>query len=96
MTTVETDTKPLIDVRTIPPVERHPKIFGMLDALAEGGALIIINDHDPRPLHYQLETRYPGEFTWDYLDQGPDVWRVEIGRQQATGCDCCCGSSSGH
>ncbi|KRD60523.1 hypothetical protein N184_06785 [Sinorhizobium sp. GL28] len=90
MTIAETD-KPFIDVRTIPPVERHPKIFGMLNALAEGGAFIIINDHDPRPLHYQLETRYPGEFTWEYLEQGPAVWRVEIGRQQSSGCDCCCG-----
>ncbi|OMQ46379.1 DUF2249 domain-containing protein [Ensifer sp. 1H6] len=96
MTTAETETKHFIDVRTIPPVERHPKIFGMLNALAEGGSFIIVNDHDPRPLHYQLESRYPGEFTWDYLEQGPDVWRVEIGRQQASGCDCCCGSSSGH
>ena len=42
MTIAETD-KPFIDVRTIPPVERHPKIFGMLNALAEGGAFIIIN-----------------------------------------------------
>ena len=71
MTIAETD-KPFIDVRTIPPVERHPKIFGMLNALAEGGAFIIVNDHDPRPLHYQLETRYPGEFTWEYLEQGPE------------------------
>ncbi len=73
-------SKPLIDVRTIPPHQRHPMIFGMIDDLPAGESFLIVSDHPPRPLHYQLETRYPGLFSWDYLEEGPDVWRVEIGR----------------
>ena len=73
-------SKPLIGVRTIPPNERHPAIFGMIDSLAAGESFLIVSDHAPRPLHYQLETRYPGQFSWDYIEEGPDVWRVEIGR----------------
>lgn len=80
-----------IDVRTLPPFERHPKIFGTLHTLTPGAGLHITSDHEPRPLQYQLETALPGKFSWEYLEQGPDVWRVEIIRLDS-GCDCCCGS----
>ncbi|AJD46125.1 DUF2249 domain-containing protein [Rhizobium sp. SEMIA 4085] len=89
--TITESKKPLIDVRTLAPAERHPRIFNTLNALAPGGSLLIASDHDPRPLHYQLETGYPGKFAWEYLEQGPEVWRVEIARLES-GCDCCCGS----
>ena len=83
---------PSIDVRTLPPSHRHPTIFGVLTALAPGGAMHVTSDHDPRPLHYQIETRYPEQFDWRYLQQGPEVWKVEIRRQESSGCECCCGS----
>jgi uncharacterized protein (DUF2249 family) len=41
---------------------------------------VLVNDHDPKPLRYQLEAEHAGRFTWDYLKAGPDVWRVRIGR----------------
>jgi len=41
---------------------------------------VLVNDHDPKPLYYQLSAENPGEFSWVYLEQGPDVWRVRIGR----------------
>ena len=44
---------------------------------------MLINDHDPKPLRYQFEAQYPGEFTWDYLQTGPKAWRVRIGRAAA-------------
>lgn len=70
-----------IDVRTIPPRERHPKIFQTFDALASGEALTIVNDHDPRPLRYQFAAERPDTFEWTYLEEGPDVWRVRIDRR---------------
>jgi len=39
-----------------------------------------VNDHDPKPLYYQLEAEYPKQFSWTYLESGPTVWRVEIGK----------------
>lgn len=92
--TEQNQEKPSIDVRVIPPRERHPRIFGMLGALLPGTSMLITSDHDPRPLHYQLETNFPGQFGWDYLEQGPEVWRVEIDRLEDGGCDCCCGSDN--
>jgi len=72
-----------IDVRTVPPRERHPRIFALANALEIGDAFVIVNDHDPMPLHYQLQAEYPGQFSWTYLESGPEVWRVELGRQAA-------------
>ncbi|MDX0763778.1 DUF2249 domain-containing protein [Sinorhizobium medicae] len=92
-TMTETQQKPSIDVRTVPPRERHPRIFGLLGTLPAGGSMLITSDHDPRPLHYQLHTNFPGEFGWDYLEEGPEIWRVEIARLgNGSACECCCGS----
>ena len=74
-----TDPKKLeLDVRPIPPREKHPKIFLTFDQLPEGGSFILINDHDPKPLYYQFEAERPGGFGWEYLEKGPAVWKVEI------------------
>ena len=48
--------------------------------LAAGGGFELVNDHDPKPLYYQFEAEHPGQFTWEYLEQGPEVWRVRISR----------------
>lgn len=69
-----------VDVRTIIPRERHPLIFTTFDALAPGEAFELINDHDPKPLYYQLAAERPGRLQWQYLEQGPEVWRVQVGR----------------
>ena len=69
-----------VDVRALPPPQRHQKIFQLVDALAPGGAFVLINDHDPKPLYYQLEAERPRQFSWTYLERGPDVWQVKIGR----------------
>ena len=91
MSETEIVSQPQLDVRVIPPVERHARIFGIALAMAEGQSFIIVNDHDPRPLRHQMEAGYPGLFDWQYLQEGPDIWRVEIKRLQSSGCDCCCG-----
>lgn len=67
-----------VDVRPIPPFQKHPTIFGAFAGLGSGEAMILINDHDPKPLYYQFAAEMPGKFQWTYLEQGPSVWRVEI------------------
>lgn len=69
-----------VDVRAIPPRDRHPLIFTTFDALRPGEAMVLVNDHDPRPLHYQFMAERTGLFDWTYLEQGPEVWRVQIGK----------------
>jgi uncharacterized protein (DUF2249 family) len=70
----------LIDVRAVPPVQRHPLIFGTFDALATGQALEIVNDHDPVPLHHQFQQTRGGQFDWQYLKAGPQLWQVRVVR----------------
>jgi len=69
-----------IDVRTVPPRDRHPMIFQTWWELNPGELLELVNDHDPKPLYHQFAAEHDGAFTWEYQEQGPDVWRVHIGK----------------
>lgn len=69
-----------IDVRTIHPRERHPLLFKTFDEMDAGQAFELVNDHDPKPLFYQFQAERPGEVEWEYLEQGPETWRVRIGK----------------
>lgn len=40
----------------------------------------LTNDHDPRPLFYQFQIEREGTFSWEYLEKGPELWRVAIGK----------------
>lgn len=87
-----------IDVRTIAPRDRHPLIFSTFGGLAAGEAMELVNDHDPRPLYYQFDAQLPGQFSWEYLEQGPDTWRVAITRTgpgASHGNGSCCGGCGG-
>ena len=67
-----------LDVRPIPPREKHPTIFSTFDKLETGQSMLLINDHDPRPLRYQLMAERADKFEWNYEAEGPEVWRVRI------------------
>jgi len=75
-----------LDARAIPHAGRHARIFEAVDALEPGESFVLLNDHDPKPLRFQLEAREPGQIGWDYLAQGPEIWRIRISR---TGGHCC-------
>ncbi|MBD9698399.1 DUF2249 domain-containing protein [Flavimobilis sp. GY10621] len=72
-----------LDVRNDVPQRRHELILQTYHDLQAGTAFELVNDHDPKPLWYQFDAEFPGQFTWEYLEQGPDVWRVRIGRPAA-------------
>jgi uncharacterized protein (DUF2249 family) len=48
-----TDTT--LDVREIPPAQRHPKIHDTFTDLDNGETLTLINDHEPKPLFYEMQ-----------------------------------------
>ena len=66
---MNTPSQSTIDVRTIVPQERHTRIFSTFTALPPGGALELVNDHDPAPLHREFSVGFPGRFTWQYIEQ---------------------------
>ena len=99
MQTTDTTTT-TIDVRSIAPRERHARIFAQFDALPVGGAMQLVNDHDPRPLRYQLQERSTAGFDWVYLASGPEVWGVEIRKTASASAavdsgSCCSGGACG-
>ena len=71
----------ILDVRREPRARRHQLIFDSYSALPDGVAFVLVNDHDPKPLKRQFEAKHAGQFTWEYLAQGPGVWLVRIGRR---------------
>lgn len=76
-------SEPNLDVRDEPPARRHELILSTYTDLGPGAAFVLVNDHDPKPLYYQFAAEYPDRFTWEYLETGPQVWRVRIGRPVA-------------
>ncbi|MBB1285091.1 iron-sulfur cluster repair di-iron protein [Flavisolibacter sp. BT320] len=68
----------VLNVTLIEPRYKHPTIFRHFDELKGGEAFQILNDHDPKPLYYQLIAERGNIFTWEYLEQGPTWWRVQI------------------
>jgi len=85
-----------LDLRTIAPRDRHPLIFSTFAKLDVGQALELVNDHDPRPLQSQFQIERPGQFSWNYLEQGPATWRVAITKTaSAAKAGQCCGGCGG-
>ena len=67
-------------------------IFETFEALDAGAGFELVNDHDPKPLYYQLAAERPGEFTWKDIEAGPEVWLVRIWRSAARAAGRGCGS----
>lgn len=72
-----------LDVRVIPPRLKHPTIFQTFNALHAGESFTLVNDHDPKPLYYQFSHEMAGKFEWEYVEEGPDIWKVRIGKPRA-------------
>ncbi len=64
-----------------PPKEKHPTILNTFESLNPGEFMLLINDHDPKPLRYQFMIEKPDEFSWEYLEEGPEIWKVAIGKK---------------
>lgn len=70
----------ILDLREVPRPERHPLVFGRLDALAVGESFELINDHDPIPLHRQIDATRPGQAEWCYLERRPEFFHIRVRR----------------
>ena len=71
---------PVLDVRPIPHAIRHATVLGAFDALAPGAAMDLLAPHNPLPLLHQLSERNGGRLGVEYLQEGPDVWRLRLTR----------------
>lgn len=69
---------PVLDVREVPHAIRHATVFGAFDAVGPGSALVLVAPHDPLPLLTQLNERTGGRMAVDYLERGPQAWRLRL------------------
>lgn len=79
----EAATVPELDARTIPHAIRHATVFGALEAVQPAAGLILVAPHDPLPLLDQIEQRWPSGFAVEYLQRGPEAWRLRLTRAVA-------------
>ena len=68
----------VVNVPALEPKLKHPTIFKVFDELEAGDSMIIHNDHDPKPVYYQLLGERGDIFTWEYLQQGPQWWDIRV------------------
>ncbi|MDQ2074317.1 DUF2249 domain-containing protein [Haloarcula sp. NS06] len=73
-----------LDVRDLPPAQRHEQIFEAYAELDTGSGFVLVNDHDPKPLYHQFEAEAGPEFRWSYRQQNPGEFRVLIGKAETT------------
>lgn len=66
------------DMRPFPATERHEMFYKAFADTKPGEAFEFVNDHDPKPLYYQMEAESSDPFRWEYLDKGPEVWKVRV------------------
>lgn len=78
------EPEPELDARAVPHAIRHATIFGALDAVRVGSSLVLVAPHDPLPLLAQLERRAPDAFAVDYVERGPEAWRLRFRRRLPT------------
>lgn len=69
-----------IDVRPYHSATRHDIFFQSFDELKPGESFTFINDHDPKPLYYQIEAESKEPFAWEYLQEGPEEWEVKVSK----------------
>lgn len=74
------DWKVTVDAREYVPRDKHRVIFETFDELLPGESMLLVNDHDPKPLQYQFMMERANSFGWKYLEEGPEVWQVQISR----------------
>jgi regulator of cell morphogenesis and NO signaling len=71
----------LIDVTKIEPRYRHNLILGTFEKLSAGESFRISNDHNPKPLYYEMREQWGEAVAWEYLQNGPETWEVRIGKK---------------
>ncbi len=68
----------ILNATLLEPRVKHQTIFARFEELKSGESFILLNDHDPKPLYYQMEAESKEPFKWEYLEKGPDDWKVRV------------------
>ena len=68
-----------IDIRELDPFVRYPIVAATFEDLISSEKLELTNNHDLQHLlKYKFTLDYPDEYDYEYIEQGPAVWKVLI------------------
>ncbi|MFC6615623.1 DUF2249 domain-containing protein [Halopenitus salinus] len=75
---------PTLDVRDVPPVDRHDRIHDAFAAMEPGETLTIVNDHEPKPLFYEMaaEVEAFDEEGYAVTREAADEFRAEFPKRE--------------
>lgn len=77
---METIRKNVINVQELEPSLRHDTIFEVFEGLSEGESLLIRNNHDPKPVYFQMLEIFGDTFLWEYEKEGPELWEISVAK----------------
>lgn len=85
----------LVDLRHVVAHERQARVLAALAELPDGQSVELVSEHNPEALYYPAHQMLAKGFSWEFLESGPDVWRVVIARSDASRSPCCgaCGGA---
>ncbi|MBN8504798.1 MAG: DUF2249 domain-containing protein [Burkholderiales bacterium] len=69
-----------IDLRALPPADRHTLVLATFEGLCAGQSFEFINDHEPRGLQRRFGELFGHAFDWETLERLPEIWRVRVTR----------------
>lgn len=71
--------------------ETEQQLFQGFEQLAVGECLELSAEQRPMRLQALFEKKYSQSYRWDYLQDGPDLWRWQIRkiRDEKVGAPCC-------
>jgi uncharacterized protein (DUF2249 family) len=72
-----------LDLRDVPPAERHPMIHDAFEGIDSGEAVRIVNDHDPKPLFYEFQAEVDAFDAEGYTveERGPNEFVADLPKQ---------------
>ncbi len=73
-----------LDVQRLPKPDKQPMTLATYADLPVGGSFVLVNNADPKHLHEEFEADYAGSYRWEYVEQGPTVWRIRISKLTTT------------
>jgi len=74
---------PELDVRDMPPKDRHPEIMSVFEEMESGETLQLVNDHDPKPLYYEMQAErdsFDAE-GYEVIQEGPERFVATFPKQ---------------
>jgi regulator of cell morphogenesis and NO signaling len=90
-----TDT--VLNFDSFEPHVQHAIVFSLYEGLRDGESFHIQNSTEPKSLYEELSAVNIPALNCEYVERGPDKWKIRISKQgQEKKKQGCCGICGGH